>query len=102
MLLSCQPPPKPKSQWSSEETQLVIQGFCQLGRDFKAIADVIGTKNAVQVRSFYTQQKGRYNLDDVIRKCEMERGIQRVSPVNVAQHEPVSRLATLIFVMCRG
>ena len=53
-----------------------MQCICKLGRNFKAIADVIGTKSEAQLRSFYTNQKTRYNLDALVRKYEIDNGIR--------------------------
>jgi len=52
-------------RWSNEELLLAVQGVRQYGQDFKAIAEVLGTKSESQVRSFYTNYKRRYHLDDV-------------------------------------
>jgi len=52
-------------RWSNEELLLAVQGVRTYGQDFKAIAEVLGSKSESQVRSFYTNYKRRYRLDEV-------------------------------------
>lgn len=49
-------------------------GVRKYGKDFKAIADVIGTKNEAHVRLFFISYRKRYNLDAVLREYEEENG----------------------------
>lgn len=45
------------------------------GKDFKAIAEVIGNKTEAHVRSFFVNFRRRYNLDEVLEEYEQEHGI---------------------------
>lgn len=51
-----------------------VLGVRKYGKDFKAIADVIGTKNEAHVRLFFISYRKRYNLDAVLREYEEENG----------------------------
>jgi hypothetical protein len=53
---------------------LFILGVRKYGKDFKAIADVIGTKNEAHVRLFFISYRKRYNLDAVLKEYEEENG----------------------------
>lgn len=51
------------------------EGVRKYGKDFKAIAEVIGNKTEVHVRSFFVNYRRRYNLDGVLQEYEAEYGI---------------------------
>ena len=44
------------------------------GKDFKAIADVIGTKNEAHVRIFFASYRKRYNLEAILKEFKQENG----------------------------
>ncbi|KAK4003089.1 REST corepressor 1 [Daphnia magna] len=62
------------ARWTNEELLIAVQGVRKYGKDFKAIADVIGTKNEAHVRLFFISYRKRYNLDAVLREYEEENG----------------------------
>lgn len=49
-------------------------GVRKYGKDFRAIAEVIGTKTEAHLRSFFVNYRRRYNLDAVLREYEAENG----------------------------
>ena len=49
-------------------------GVRKYGKDFKAIAEVIGNKTETHVRSFFVNFRRRYNLDEVLGEYEAEHG----------------------------
>ncbi|XP_065203190.1 REST corepressor 1 isoform X2 [Planococcus citri] len=49
--------------WSNEEVLLAVQAIRNFGKDFQAIADIVGTKTKAHVKSFYTTNRKRFNLD---------------------------------------
>jgi hypothetical protein len=49
-------------------------GIRKYGKDFKAIAEVIGTKTEAHLRSYFVNYRRRYNLDNVLREFEAENG----------------------------
>ncbi|CAH1793227.1 unnamed protein product [Owenia fusiformis] len=71
-----QQPPEMNSRinarWSNEELLLAVQGVRKYGKDFKAIAEVIGNKSETHVRSFFINYRRRYNLDEVVAEYEAE------------------------------
>lgn len=44
------------------------------GKDFRAIAEVIGTKTEAHLRTFFINYRRRYNLDAVLLEYEAEHG----------------------------
>lgn len=44
------------------------------GKDFQAIADVIGNKTVGQVKNFFVNYRRRFNLDEVLQEWEAEQG----------------------------
>ena len=53
---------------------VVVSGVRKFGKNFKVIADVIGTKTESHVRSFYVNYRRRYNLDSALKEYEAEHG----------------------------
>uniref|UniRef100_A0A3Q4GVU9 REST corepressor 2 n=1 Tax=Neolamprologus brichardi TaxID=32507 RepID=A0A3Q4GVU9_NEOBR len=66
------PAPKMNSRWSTEEQLLAVQAIRRYGKDFTAIAEVIGTKTPAQVSSFFVSYRRRFNLDEVLREWAAE------------------------------
>ena len=62
-------------KWTNEELLIAVQGIRKYGKDFKAIADVLGNKTEAHVRSFFVNYRRRYNLDEVLSRYEKEHGI---------------------------
>jgi hypothetical protein len=57
----------PTSTWSTEEILLAIQAFGKYGKDFGAVARIIGpTKTLADVETFFLECRERYQLDMVI------------------------------------
>ncbi|CAE1272200.1 REST corepressor 1,REST corepressor 2,REST corepressor 3,REST corepressor [Acanthosepion pharaonis] len=66
------------SRWTNEELLLAVQGVRRYGKDFKAIAEVIGNKLEAHVRNFFINYRRRYNLDEVLAEYESEHGTDTV------------------------
>jgi len=60
--------------WSNEELLLAVQGVKKFGKNFKTIAEVLGTKTESHVRSFFVNYRKRYNLDNAYKEYEAEYG----------------------------
>ncbi|KAK9524604.1 hypothetical protein VZT92_016982 [Zoarces viviparus] len=71
-LKPAEPVPKMNSRWTSEEQLLAVQAIRRYGKDFAAIAEVIGTKTPAQVSSFFVSYRRRFNLDEVLREWAAE------------------------------
>lgn len=64
------------ARWTNEELLLAVQGVRKYGKDFQAIAEVIGNKTEAHVRSFFINFRRRYNLDEVLAEFEAEHGTE--------------------------
>lgn len=49
-------------------------GVRKYGKDFQAIADVIGNKTVGQVKNFFVNYRRRFNLEEVLQEWEAEQG----------------------------
>lgn len=58
------------SRWNNDELQLAIKGVRKYGKDFQAIAELLGTKTEAQVRSFFVNYRRKYNLDEKLQEFE--------------------------------
>lgn len=52
-----------------------FSGIRKYGRNFKAVAEVVGNKTEANVRSFFVNYRRRFNLDGVLQEYEAEHGI---------------------------
>lgn len=58
---------QPTSNWSTEEILLAIQAFGKYGKDFDAVARIIGpSKTVAEVETFFLECRERYQLDMVV------------------------------------
>lgn len=69
---STQPSQRINARWTNEEALLAVQGVRKHGKDFKAIAEIVGNKSESHVRSFYTNNERRYNLAYMLTEYENE------------------------------
>ncbi|XP_025421657.1 REST corepressor 1 isoform X2 [Sipha flava] len=60
--------PRIVPRWSNDEIMLAIEGIRRYGKDFKAIAETMGTKSQTHLKTFYAQYRKRYKLDDLIKQ----------------------------------
>uniref|UniRef100_A0A8B9JNA7 REST corepressor 2 n=1 Tax=Astyanax mexicanus TaxID=7994 RepID=A0A8B9JNA7_ASTMX len=74
-----EPTPKINSRWTTEEQLLAVQAIRRYGKDFAAIADVIGNKTVSQVSSFFVSYRRRFNLEEVLREWQAEQEVLRGS-----------------------
>ncbi|XP_051939909.1 REST corepressor 3 isoform X2 [Hippocampus zosterae] len=65
---------KVNARWTTDEQLLAVQGVRRYGKDFQAIADVIGNKTPGQVKNFFVNYRRRFNLEEVLQEWEAERG----------------------------
>uniref|UniRef100_A0A8C4RKH4 REST corepressor 2 n=1 Tax=Erpetoichthys calabaricus TaxID=27687 RepID=A0A8C4RKH4_ERPCA len=68
--------PKLNSRWTTDEQLLAVQAIRKYGKDFAAIAEVIGNKTVAQVKSFFVSYRRRFNLEEVLREWQAEQEIQ--------------------------
>ncbi|XP_076046279.1 REST corepressor 1-like isoform X2 [Oratosquilla oratoria] len=62
------------AKWTNDELLLAVQGVRQFGKNFKAIAEIIGNKTENHVRSFFVTHRKRFNLETVLKEWEAEHG----------------------------
>ena len=74
-LLLLQSALKVNPRWTNEESLLAVQGVREYGKNFRAIAEVLGNKAESHVRNFFVNQRSRYNLDEVLANYEQEHGV---------------------------
>ncbi|KAH0510459.1 REST corepressor 3 [Microtus ochrogaster] len=67
---------KINARWTTEEQLLAVQGVRKYGKDFQAIADVIGNKTVGQVKNFFVNYRRRFNLEEVLQEWEAEQETQ--------------------------
>ncbi|XP_053206175.1 REST corepressor 3-like [Panonychus citri] len=70
--LDVSPSQRINARWTNEEALLAVQGVRKHGKDFKAIAEIVGNKSESHVRSFYTNNERRYNLAYMLTEYENE------------------------------
>lgn len=56
---------------------MAIKGIQKHGKDFQAIAEILGTKTEQQVSQFYTSYRKKYNLDEKIKEFEAKQQQQQ-------------------------
>ncbi|KAG8193388.1 hypothetical protein JTE90_012190 [Oedothorax gibbosus] len=63
------------TRWLNDELLLAVQGIRKYGRDFKAVAEIVGNKTENNVRNFFVNYRRRFNLDNVLQEYDAEHGI---------------------------
>lgn len=65
------------ARWNTEEHMLAIEGIRRFGKDFTAIAELIGTKTEQHLRTFFVNYRKRYNLDNLLKDFDARRQRQQ-------------------------
>lgn len=60
------------SRWNNEEFNLAIVGIRKYGKQYGAIAEIIGSKTEAQVRTFFVNYRKKYNLDELVKTYEAQ------------------------------
>ncbi|XP_077143766.1 REST corepressor 2 isoform X5 [Ranitomeya variabilis] len=70
---------KLNARWTTDEQLLAVQAVRRYGKDFQAIAEVLGNKTPSQVKTFFISYRRRFNLEEVLQEWEAE---QDIAPSN--------------------
>ncbi|XP_017150023.1 REST corepressor isoform X2 [Drosophila miranda] len=62
--------PRTSARWTSDEIQVALLVLRGHGRNYPMIAKYVPTKTEAHVRSFYLNNRRRYNLDQIVKEYE--------------------------------
>ncbi|XP_016976968.1 REST corepressor isoform X1 [Drosophila rhopaloa] len=79
--------PRISARWLPDEIQVALLALREYGKNFPMIAKLVTTKTEAHVRTFYVNNRRRYNLDQIVK--EYEAGKSEESGPEDPSSEPV-------------
>lgn len=79
------------SRWTKDEELLAVQALRKYGKDFQAVAEIIGNKTESNIKSFYASNERRYQLNKIIEQFNqdnLEESEENNDPVTAGHSVP--------------
>ena len=79
------------ARWTKDEELIAVQALRKYGKDFQAVAEIIGNKTESHIKSFYASNERRYQLNKIIEafnQDNMEESEENNDPVASSQSIP--------------
>lgn len=88
------------SRWYNEEYNLAVVGIRKYGKQYGAIAEIIGSKTEAQVRTYFVNYRKKHNLDELVKEYEAQQKLneqQDFDANDIKQQEPEIMEVSILF-----
>ncbi|KAF7488349.1 hypothetical protein SSS_01671 [Sarcoptes scabiei] len=73
------------SRWTNEETLLMTHAIRDYGKDYKMIAEIIGTKTEQQIKNYFLQNQDKMKLSSLVEELNEENEIVETTLTNTSE-----------------